>query len=100
VANLLNPRSGLGCAILDGFLYVAGGFDGTTYLSSMERYDPLTNEWTQMPGMAMSRDCVGITVVGMQKNGGSRSVSPAGGGGGGGVTEGSVRTAQGRNTSD
>ena len=105
MANLLNPRSGLGCAILDGFLYVAGGFDGTTYLSSMERYDPLTNEWIQMPGMAMSRDCVGITVVDiMEKSGGSRSVSPAsgggGGGGGGGVSEGSVRTAQGRNSSD
>ena len=93
MAHLLNPRSGLGCTVLDGFLYVAGGYDGTSYLSSMERYDRLTNEWAQMPGMAMSRDCVGITVVDIQKNGRSRSVSPAGGtagGGGGGTGEGRV----------
>ena len=44
-----------------------------------------------MPGMAMSQDCVGITVVDIQNNGESRSVSPAGGtAGGGGTGEGRV----------
>ena len=31
------PRSGCGVAVLDGFIYAVGGYDGTSYLSSVER---------------------------------------------------------------
>ena len=38
------------CVKLDGFIWVLGGRDDYhgNYLKSMERYDPKTNEWTQM----------------------------------------------------
>lgn len=32
-------------AALNGALYVAGGFDGTQYLNSVERLDPRTPAW-------------------------------------------------------
>lgn len=37
VAPLLSPRSGAGAGVLDGFLYVCGGFDGTQYCNTIER---------------------------------------------------------------
>ena len=33
------------CAVYNGYLYVAGGGDGRSELSSVERYDPMTNVW-------------------------------------------------------
>ena len=39
-------RSCHSAAVLDGKLYVAGGYDGDDNdLSSVERYDPATNTW-------------------------------------------------------
>ena len=37
VAPLLSPRSGAGAAVLDGILYVCGGFDGHQYLNTVEK---------------------------------------------------------------
>lgn len=37
---MLSRRSTLGVAVLNGILYAVGGFDGTTGLETVERYDP------------------------------------------------------------
>ena len=37
VSSMSTPRSGCGVGVLDGFLYVVGGYDGTMYLQSVER---------------------------------------------------------------
>ena len=68
VNPMLSPRSGLGTAVLGGYIYVVGGHDGSAPLSTMERYDPLVNEWSLQPHMTVSRDCVGTAVVGMSLN--------------------------------
>lgn len=78
---MLNPRSGLGTAVLGGHIYIVGGHDGSVPLSTMERYDPLVNEWSLQPHMTVGRDCVGTTVVGMALNSGS-PLLPHGMGGG------------------
>ena len=37
VCGMSIPRSGCGVGVLDGFIYAVGGYDGTSYLSSVER---------------------------------------------------------------
>lgn len=45
--NRLNiPRIGLGVAVADDRLYAIGGFDGRTFLKSIEVYDEQTHQWT------------------------------------------------------
>lgn len=39
------------------------GIDGPSYLSSVEYYDPNTNEWTDTTPMGTSRAASGIAVV-------------------------------------
>lgn len=36
---------------LNGFIYALGGFNGEIRLNSVERYDPLTNQWTLIESM-------------------------------------------------
>ena len=43
-------------AVLDGKLYAVGGFnDDDQFLSSVERYDPVTNAWEAVAPMAVER---------------------------------------------
>lgn len=86
VSSLLSPRSGLCTVVLGGYIYAIGGHDGTIPLYSVERYDPLTNEWTLQPPMNVGRDCASAAVVQVDLGGmvnqipGGRAVtSPAGG---------------------
>lgn len=46
-------RSSVGVAVLGRHLYAVGGYDGTSRrcLSSVERYNPATNEWTSIADM-------------------------------------------------
>ena len=39
-------------AALDGFIYAIGGYDGTSRLSTVERYCPKTNRWTFVASLA------------------------------------------------
>ncbi|KAK6053318.1 kelch repeat protein [Cooperia oncophora] len=49
-------RSDLGSAVLDGHLYAAGGKDeSSNQLSSVEKYNPLTDEWTEVAAMKEKR---------------------------------------------
>ncbi|NWQ78163.1 KLHL1 protein, partial [Columbina picui] len=45
VAPLSMPRDAVGVCLLGDRLYAVGGYDGQTYLNTMEAYDPQTNEW-------------------------------------------------------
>ena len=48
-------RSGLSCASLNGELYVLGGYDGVGWLSSCEKYNFTTNQWTLLANMECPR---------------------------------------------
>lgn len=38
-------------AILDGYVYAVGGWEGSFRLDSVEKYDPATNTWTLVTPM-------------------------------------------------
>lgn len=54
VASMLVPRSELGLAMLDGFVYAVGGWEGSYRLDSVERYDPSTNSWSLIEPMKLA----------------------------------------------
>lgn len=47
-------RSELGMAMLDGHVYTVGGWDGSSRLDSVERYNPFSNTWTFIPPMKIA----------------------------------------------
>lgn len=47
-----------------GEIYVCGGFDGYTRHTSMESYNPHTDQWTVQGGMAVGREGAGLVVTG------------------------------------
>lgn len=53
-------RAGTGAAILDGKLYVIGGFN-RAHLRTVERYDPKKNIWTQCAEMNEARGWPGVS---------------------------------------
>ncbi|XP_007475408.1 kelch-like protein 20 isoform X2 [Monodelphis domestica] len=67
--KLLGPsckhRCGTGIASLNGCIYAVGGYDGTTCLSSVERYDPKVNEWRyDVAPLTESKRGAGVTELG------------------------------------
>ena len=45
MAAMNNQRDGA-CVVTDGrYIYVISGYDGHSYLSSVEMYDPSTDAW-------------------------------------------------------
>ncbi len=48
----------------DGKLYAVGGHDGSSYLSSVERYDSKTNKWEAVASMGTQRGYLGVAVYG------------------------------------
>lgn len=48
VASMSISRDAVGVCLLGDRLYAVGGYDGQTYLNTVESYDPQTNEWTQV----------------------------------------------------
>ena len=44
----------IGLALLDGFVYAVGGWEGTSRLDSVERYNPETNTWSSIPNLRMA----------------------------------------------
>lgn len=55
-------RAYCGVATVGSYLYAIGGFNGISWLRSMERYDPLTNQWTLLTPMSVARSSFGTTV--------------------------------------
>ncbi|KAK7593017.1 hypothetical protein V9T40_007769 [Parthenolecanium corni] len=48
MAPMLTPRSELGLAALDGYIYAVGGWESAHRLDTVERYDPKANTWSFM----------------------------------------------------
>jgi kelch-like protein 18 len=44
VAPMKTQRCRLGVAALDSKLYVCGGYDGSTFLETVEEYDPVKDQ--------------------------------------------------------
>ena len=59
-APLPNPRHHMGSAVIDGQIYAIGGqhkHDGSLVpQSSVHRYDPATNAWTERASLALARN--------------------------------------------
>ena len=48
----------------DGLMYVVGGDDGTSNLSSVEMYNPKTDTWTLLKAaMGIGRSYTGVCVI-------------------------------------
>lgn len=61
LSNLVSPQVGL--AVVNGQLMAVGGFDGTTYLKTVEIYDPETKSWRMCGNMNYRRLGGGVGVV-------------------------------------
>ena len=66
---LPRPRIGAATAIIDGGIYLAGGYtwDGETsgYLDRLDRFDTATETWTELPPMPTPRSlCTGAALDG------------------------------------
>uniref|UniRef100_A0A8C6KS77 Kelch like family member 4 n=1 Tax=Nothobranchius furzeri TaxID=105023 RepID=A0A8C6KS77_NOTFU len=48
VSSLSVPRDAVGVCLLGDRLYAVGGYDGQSYLSTVESYDAQNNEWTEV----------------------------------------------------
>ena len=57
-------------AVLHGYLYALGGHDtpcsqdSSKQFSSVERYDPLADQWSLLAAMRNCRDAVGLAALG------------------------------------
>jgi N-acetylneuraminic acid mutarotase len=45
----------MGIAVLNNKIYLIGGYNGTSYIATVEMYDPSIDKWSTMPDMPMSR---------------------------------------------
>jgi kelch-like protein 18 len=61
---MLTKRCRLGYAVLGGRLYVAGGYDGSAFLRTVECFDPATNRWTAVAPMHVKRSRVSLVANG------------------------------------
>lgn len=57
------PLAYHGAAYLRGFIYVVGGFDGTSSLSSVKRFDPLKRTWQEVAPMHSQRCYVSVALL-------------------------------------
>jgi N-acetylneuraminic acid mutarotase len=62
-ANMSTPREGHCVGMISGVLYAVGGFDGSSFLSSMEAYSPSNHTWTPQPPMQFARSGASCAVV-------------------------------------
>lgn len=53
----------VGLAVVNSELYAVGGFDGTTYLKTVEVYDRDVNQWKQSGCMIYRRLGGGVGVI-------------------------------------
>lgn len=57
-----NPIADCGSAVINGKLYVVGGYSGGTNLNSMFAYDPTTDSWSTNKSMPTPRAYLGAAV--------------------------------------
>ena len=57
---MLSKRCRLGVAALNGKIYAVGGYDGSSFLKSVEVFDPMTNKWSYVSSMKVTRSRVAV----------------------------------------
>ena len=61
--ELPSPRKGLRATLVGDVLFVAGGYDGNNYLTSILSWDPVTESWQSAGDLAVARsDHVAVAV--------------------------------------
>ena len=63
VAPLPIQRSGFGSAVVDSTLYLAGGCNNLSKVSTVDKYDPEKDEWTSVARMSVRRSGLGVGVA-------------------------------------
>ncbi len=64
VAPMSKRRCGVGVVMLGGLLYAIGGHDGSSYLNSVERYDPSADQWcSSVTPTPSCRTSIGVGVL-------------------------------------
>uniref|UniRef100_A0A8C7Z2T6 Kelch-like family member 4 n=1 Tax=Oryzias sinensis TaxID=183150 RepID=A0A8C7Z2T6_9TELE len=63
VSSLSVPRDAVGVCLLGDRLYAVGGYDGQSYLSTVESYDVQNNEWTEEVPLNIGRAGACVVVV-------------------------------------
>lgn len=66
IANLDLSRDSIGIAVLGNSLILIGGYDGTNYLKTVEKFDPETNQFEKLKSITFPR--AGACVVAVQNN--------------------------------
>ena len=64
MALMYNVSIGVGVAVGGEYLFAIGGFDDSSPLDSVEKYDPRTNQWTYVANMTTCRGGVGAGAMG------------------------------------
>ncbi|XP_048871163.1 kelch-like protein 10 isoform X1 [Brienomyrus brachyistius] len=59
----LGPRAYHGTACLKGFVYCVGGYDGTSALNTVCKFDPVSRTWHQVAPMHSRRCYVSVAVL-------------------------------------
>jgi kelch-like protein 1/4/5 len=57
------PCNVLGVTVLEGPIYAVGGHDGWSYLNTVERWDPQSQQWTYVASMSIARSTVGVAAL-------------------------------------
>ena len=68
IVAMMSRRSGVGLAVVNGQLFAVGGFDGTTYLKTIEVFDAEANNWKLCGSMNFRRLGGGVGVVRMPQS--------------------------------
>lgn len=58
-----SPFLGVGAAVIDNYLYVVGGHSGSSYLNTVQKYDPISDTWLDSAGMIYCRCNFGLTAL-------------------------------------
>ena len=64
-ASILEARRSFAQCVINGKIYVAGGYGANGYLNTLECYDPEADEWTKLADMPTKRS----SVAGISSNG-------------------------------
>lgn len=63
LAELPTRRCRAGLAVLNGFIYAVGGFNGSLRVRTVDMYDPFRDQWSQAPSMEARRSTLGVAVL-------------------------------------
>lgn len=63
VAKMQTRRCRHGVAVSNGKIYAAGGYNGVTFLRTVEAYDTQANQWSYVTPLSVARSRVALTAT-------------------------------------